>query len=162
MKKIFCSILITIIALNCFSFACLGNSFSSGTIAHAESFETEKGVQVEIAPFLYKSTLYQMEFPSHLSYAIKEKSDVGDYTISRELNDLSYTFVFPAGTTEIECKVSLNGETDWRGFFINDKESPSYWEKDEDGNIDYSQPLTLSIVQRLLEGHWCRRFQGLQ
>lgn len=151
MKKIFCSILITIIALNCFSFACLGNSFSSGTIAHAESFETEKGVQVEIAPFLYKSTLYQMEFPSHLSYAIKEKSDVGDYTISRELNDLSYTFVFPAGTTEIECKVSLNGETDWRGFFINDKESPSYWEKDEDGNIDYSQPLTFSRIEEIAE-----------
>ncbi len=129
MKKLFCFVLTVVIAL-------------TGIIAHAESIETEKGVQVDIAPFLYKSTLYQMEFPSHLSYEIKEKSDVGDYTISRELNDLSYTFVFPAGTTKIECKASLNGESDWRGFSVNDKENPSYWVKDEDGNIDYNQPLT--------------------
>ena len=116
--------------------------FSSGIIAHAESFETEKGVQVEMAPFLYKSTLYQMEFPSHQSYEIKEKSNAGDYAISRELNDISYTFVFPAGTTKIECMLSLNGETDWRGFHINSTDNPSYWEKDEDGNIDYTKPLT--------------------
>ncbi len=133
MKKIFCFILTIVIALSCF--AGLGS-------AYAERFETEKGVQIEMAPFLYKSTLYQMEFPSHLSYEIKDKSVEGDYAVSRELNDLSYTFVFPAGTTEIECKVSLNGETDWRGFTLNDKENPSYWKKDENGNIDYSQPLT--------------------
>lgn len=72
-----------------------------------------------------------MEFPSAMSYEIKEKSIVGDYTISRELNDLSYTFVFPAGTTEIECMVSLNGETDWRGFSVNSAENPFYWNKDE-------------------------------
>lgn len=71
-----------------------------------------------------------MEFPSHQSYAIKEKSAVGDYAISRELNDLSYTFVFPAGTTEIDCTVSLNGNTEWRGFSVNDTENPNYWEKD--------------------------------
>lgn len=116
--------------------------FCSGLIAHAEGFETEKGVQVEMAPFLYKSTLYQMEFPSHQSYEIKDKSIVGDYAISRELNDLSYTFVFPAGTTEIECMLSLNGETDWRGFNVNAEENPSYWEKDSDGNVDLSKPLT--------------------
>ncbi|MBO7320218.1 MAG: hypothetical protein J6V06_09405, partial [Clostridia bacterium] len=81
-------------------------------VVSAEKFETENGVQVEIAPFLYKSALYQMEFPSHQSYEIKEKSTVGDYAISGEINDLSYTFVFPAGTTKITCKVSLNGKTD--------------------------------------------------
>ncbi len=133
MKKIFSLILAIAIAMSC---------FAVGITAHAESFETENGVQVEIAPFLYKSTLYQMEFPSHQSYEIKEKSVVGDYAISRELNDLSYTFVFPAGTTKIECNLSLNGETDWRGFTVNHINNPSYWEKDEDGNIDYSKPLT--------------------
>lgn len=142
MKKLFCFVLTIVIALNCFLFADLSNPFSFGAVAHAESFETEKGVQVEMAPFLYKSTLYQMEFPSHLSYEIKDKSVVGDYTISRELNDLAYTFVFPAGTTKIECSLSLNGETDWRGFTINAEENPSYWEKDENGNVDCNQPLT--------------------
>lgn len=133
MKKIFSLILAMVITMSC---------FAVGITAHAESFETEHGVQVEIAPFLYKSTLYQMEFPSHQSYEIKDKSVVGDYAISRELNDLSYVFKFPAGTTKIECNLSLNGETDWRGFTINHIDNPSYWEKDEDGNIDYSKPLT--------------------
>jgi exonuclease III len=103
---------------------------------------SEAAVQVEIAPFLYKSALYQMEFPSHQSYEIKEKSTQGDYAISREINDLSYAFTFPAGTTKIDCKVSLDGETNWRGFSINSEENPSYWQKDENGNIDYSQTLT--------------------
>ncbi|MBQ8502880.1 MAG: endonuclease/exonuclease/phosphatase family protein [Clostridia bacterium] len=135
MKKIICLILTIMITLSCVP-------FTSGIIADAEKFETEKGVQVEMAPFLYKSTLYQMEFPSHQSYAIKDKSVVGDYAISREINDLSYTFVFPAGTTEIECLLSLNGETNWRGFSVNSTENPSYWEKDKDGNVDYTKPLT--------------------
>ncbi len=142
MKKILCLILTVVITLSCFCFGGSGMSFSSGIIADAASIETENGVQVEIAPFLYKSTLYQMEFPSRLSYEIKEKSVVGDYTISRELNDLSYTFVFPAGTTEIECMVSLDGENNWRGFSVNDAKNPSYWEKDDAGNIDYTKPLT--------------------
>lgn len=142
MKKTLCLILTVVITLSCICFTDLGGAFSSGLIAHAESFETENGVQVEMASYLYKSTLYQMEFPSHQSYEIKEKSAVGDYAVSRELNDLSYTFVFPAGTTKIDCKLSLNGETDWRGFSVNDTDNPSYWVKDGNGNIDYSQPLT--------------------
>lgn len=133
MKKILCLILTIAIAMGCF---CLPIS------ANAEGFVTEKGVQVEIAPFLYKSTLYQMEFPSRQSYEIKEKSLAGDYAISRELNDLSYTFVFPAGTTKIECMLSLDGEINWRGVTINAEEHSNYWEKDKDGNIDYSKPLT--------------------
>ena len=142
MKKILCFILMFVITLGC---------FTNGVVAYAESFETENGVQVEIAPFLYKSTLYQMEFPSHLSYNIKEKSVQGDYALSRELNDLSYTFVFPAGTTKFECKVSLDGETDWRGFSLNDAENPSYWLKDENGNIDYSQPVTFKRIETIAE-----------
>ncbi len=139
MKKSLCLILTLIITFSCFGFALTG---LSAITADASAIETENGVQVEIAPFLYKSTLYQMEFPSHQSYDIKEKSAVGDYAISRELNDLSYTFVFPAGTTEIDCTVSLNGNTEWRGFSVNDTANPNYWEKDENGNIDYSKPLT--------------------
>lgn len=136
MKKFLCLLLTLTIAFGTFCFV------NFGTNASAQGFETENGVQVEIAPFLYKSKLYQMEFPSHQSYDIKEKSTVGDYAISGEINDLSYSFSFPAGTTKIECMVSLDGETNWRGFRINDKENPSYWEKAEDGSIDYSKPLT--------------------
>lgn len=137
MKKVQCLILTIIIA---FSVVCMPSSF--GVVANAESFETENGVQVEFAPFIYKSKIHLMEFPSHQSYEIKEKSAEGDYAISRELNDLSYAFTFPAGTTQIECNLSLNGESDWRGFNINDKENPSYWPKDDNGNIDYTLPLT--------------------
>ena len=139
MKKIFCLILTIVISLNCL---CFSGSMPLSIISSAESFETDTGVQVEIAPFLYKSADYPMEFPSHQSYQIKEKSNDGDYAISREINDLSYTLVFPAGTTEIECMVSLDGENNWRGFSVNDKKNPSYWKKDEYGNIDYTQPLT--------------------
>ena len=93
MKKLFCFVLSIAVTVSCFCFADSGKT----VIAYAE---TENRVQVQIAPFLYKSTLYQMEFPSHSGYEIKEKSVAGDYAISRKLNDLSYTFVFPAGTTK--------------------------------------------------------------
>ncbi len=142
MKKIICLILAFVITFSCPGFADLGAANPCKLTAHAEIFDSQKDVQVKIAPFLYKSTLYQMEFPSRQSYEIKEKSVVGDYTISRELNDLSYTFVFPAGTTQIECMVSLNGETDWRGFNINSTDNPSFWPKDENSNVDYTQPMT--------------------
>lgn len=146
MKKIISLILAIVFIFSCF---CL--PASAGAVTRAESFETENGVQVKIAPFLYKSTLYQMEFPSHLSYAITEKSVVGDYTISRELNDLTYKFVFPAGTTAIECRVSLNGESDWRGFALNSTDNPSYWVKDANGNIDYTQPMTFNRIEEIAE-----------
>ena len=136
MKKLLSLLLTLAIAFSCVCFADIDVKSS------AKDFETENGVQVEMAEFLYKSTLYQMEFPSRQSYDVKEKSLVGDYAISRELNELAYTFVFPAGTTKIECMVSLDGETNWRGFNVNSEKNPSYWVKDEDGNIDYTQPLT--------------------
>ncbi|MBR5438313.1 MAG: hypothetical protein IKV21_05280 [Clostridia bacterium] len=129
MKKLLCLILTVILSMNCL---CL---IGTGMTASAQSFETENGVKVEISPFLYKSTLYQMEFPSHQSYEIKEKSNEGDYAISRELNDLSYVFKFPAGTSKIECNVSLD-ENNWRGFRINSTDNPNYWEKDGNGNVD--------------------------
>lgn len=141
MKKII-SLLLTIIML-------LGSFVYS--VSAATVFETENGVQVEIAPFFYKSALYQMEFPSSESYAVKEKSNEGDYAISRELNELAYTFVFPAGTTEIECMVSLNGESDWRGFTVNHEDNPNYWTKDDSGNIDYSKELTFKRTEELAE-----------
>ncbi len=135
MKKILSLILAVVIAFGCIPFA-------SGVVAGAEAFETANGVQVEIAPFLYKSALYQMEFPSHQSYEIKEKSDAGDYAISREINNLAYTFVFPAGTTKIECMLSLDGETNWRGFNVDAENNPNYWVKDDAGRIDLTKPLT--------------------
>ena len=145
MKKIISLLLVAVITLICVGF--VGGSF----VAEAASFKTENGVQVEMAKFLYKSTLYKMEFPSHQSYNIKETSIEGDYAISRELNDLSYTFVFPAGTTEIKCQVSLDGETDWRGFSVNAVENPNYWVKDSNGNIDYSKPLTFRRIEEVAE-----------
>ena len=133
MKKLLSLFLSAIIVLSCCAF-----SIPAG----AASFETENGVQVKIAPYLYKSTLYQMEFPSHQGYEIKEKSKEGDYALSRELNDLSYVFIFPAGTTKIECNLSLDGESGWRGFSINSTNNANYWEKDANGNIDFTKPLT--------------------
>lgn len=140
MKKVISILLAVILTLGCLS----------GITAFADSFETDNGVKVEMSPFLYKSTLYQMEFPSHQSYDIKEKSNIGDYAISREINNLAYTFVFPAGTTKIECNVSLDGNT-WRGFTINDHDNPNYWEKDNAGNIDYTQPLTFNRIESVAE-----------
>ncbi len=144
MKKALCLIFTIVIIFGCVCFGGSAVPFSAGISANAIGFETEGGVQVKIAPFLYKSTLYQMEFPSHQSYDIKEKSNAGDYAISRDLNDLSYIFVFPAGTTEIRCQLSLNGETNWRGFNINSTENPSFWPKDDNGNVDCSQPITFN------------------
>ena len=142
MKKILCVLLAVILSFSSICFAGSELPFSAGILAAAEHFETENGVQVEIASFLYKSTLYQMEFPSHQSYDIKEKSVAGDYAISGELNDLAYTFVFPAGTSKIECMVSLDGKNNWKGFRINAEENPNYWEKDVNGSVDLTQPLT--------------------
>ena len=131
MKKTLCLVLAVIIAFSCFSLS-----------SYAVSFETENGVQVEIASFLYKSKLYPMEFPSQQSYEIKEKSEAGDYAISRELNDLSYSFTFPAGTTEFSCRVSLDGKTNWRGVELDSIKFSNYWPKDDAGNVDYSKPMT--------------------
>lgn len=151
MKKTLCLILTTILFLSCICFADSDMPFSVGVIAEAESFKTENGVEVKMAPFLYKSTLYQMEFPNRQDYTIKDKSLEGDYALSREINDISYTFVFPVGTTKIECMVSLNGEDGWRGFRINDEKNSSYWEKDENGNVDHSKPLTFVRSQATAE-----------
>ena len=148
-KKVLCLILTLVITMGCLCFA--GSPLSAGVIASAESFETENGVKVEMSSFLYKSTLYQMEYPSHQSYEINEKSVAGDYAIAGEINDLAYKFVFPAGTSEIECRVSLNGETDWRGFNLNSVDDPSYWETDENGNVDYTQPMTFNRIEELAE-----------
>lgn len=142
MKKLLSLILALVITLSCCAVA-----FPAG----AAVFETEKGVQVKIAPYLYKSTLYQMEFPSREDYAIKEKSKEGDCVISRELNDLSYTFTFPAGTTAIQCNLSLDGETNWRGFQINSTDNPNYWEKDANGKVDLSKPLTFNRNEETAE-----------
>lgn len=132
MKKLLCLILTLVLAVS---------GLAVALPANAAKIVTENGVRVEIAPFLYKSALYQMEFPSHQSYEIKEKSIEGDYAISREINDLSYTFVFPAGTEKIECMVSVDGEG-WTGFRINSKDNANYWEKDASGKADLSKPLT--------------------
>lgn len=147
MKKLLCLVLATVLALSCF---CL-TDFSGSIVANAKDFVTESGVQVKIAPNLYKSTLYQMEFPSVADYSIKEKSTVGDYAISREINDLSYSFTFPAGTTEIQCNLSLDGETNWRGVKINTETAPNYWKKDANGNIDLTKPLTFNRDEALAE-----------
>ena len=135
MKKFLCTVLSVILTLNCFSLA---------------TAYTEETVQVKISPFLYKSAAYQMEYPSHGSYQVKEKSVEGDYAISRKLNDLSYTFVFPAGTSEINCKLSLDTEN-WCGVSLNAKENPSFWETDENGNVDFTKPMTFNRTEELAE-----------
>ena len=151
MKKLLCLILTLVITLSCLCLPGFIGPSLSGIVAHAGRFETENGVQIQMSPYIYKSAAYPMEYPSHESYEIKEKSAEGDYAISREINDLSYTFVFPAGTTAIECCVSLSGEGDWTGFDINHIDNPSYWVKDENGNIDYTKPLTFNRVEYIAE-----------
>ncbi len=132
MKKIICIILTLVMTLGCFGII---------PCSAAADFVTENGAKLEFAPYLYKSTAYQMEFPSLQSYEIKEKSNEGDYAISRQLNDLSYTVTVPAGTTVIKCQLSLDGKT-WRGVVINSTEHSTYWPKDEAGNVDYTKPVT--------------------
>lgn len=135
LKKFLCTVLAVISVLNCLPFT---------------SVRAEEAVQIKISPFLYKSTAYQMEYPSHESYQVKEKSIEGDYAISRELNDLSYTFVFPAGTSEIDCKLTLDNEF-WCGVSLNAKDNPSFWETDENGNVDFTKPMTFSRTEELAE-----------
>ena len=75
MKRFLCMLLAFVLTLSC---SCLIISGSENKmIANASGFETENGVKVEMAPFLYKSKLYQMEFPSRDSYSVKEKSAEG-------------------------------------------------------------------------------------
>ena len=125
--------------------------FINSVKADAAQFETENGVHVQIAPFLYKSKDYQMQFPNLQDYATKDSSTPGHYTISREINDLSYSFIFPAGTTQFAGLLSLNGEYDWRGVRLNSTENPDFWEKDENGEVDYSKPVTFRRNEALAE-----------
>lgn len=147
MKKVISLVLSVAMTLSIFCIV----PFTASVDAEAARFETENGVQVQIAPFLYKSAEYQMEFPSTESYEIKDSSIPGHYAISREINDLSYIFTFPAGTTHIEGLLSLNGESDWRGFKINSEKNPNYWEKDENGDIDYTKAVTFRRNEELAE-----------
>ena len=136
MKKGLSVILAVIMALGC-----LGVTASA---APASSFMTETGVEVFMENMLYKSDKYTMLFPSKGDYATKISSTPGDCVIPCEINDLSYKYIFPAGTTEISCMVSLNGESNWYGVEINYEEHSNYWTKDEDGNIDWSERVTFN------------------
>ena len=136
MKKVFSVILAVVITLGCFAV--------TASAAPAKSFMTESGVEVFIEDVLYKSDKYTMLFPKQGDYATKISSTPGDCVIPCEINDLSYKCIFPAGTTEISCMVSLTGENDWYGVEINYEEHSNYWTKDEDGNIDWSERVTFN------------------
>lgn len=136
MKKTLCTILAVIMALSSFSVAV--------SAAPAQSFMTESGVEVFMEKVLYKSDKYTMLFPKQGDYATKISSTPGDCVIPCEINDLGYKYVFPAGTTEISCMVSLTGESNWYGVEINYEEHANYWTKDEDGNIDWSERVTFN------------------
>ncbi len=136
MKKTVSVILAVIMALGC-----LGVTASA---APAKSFMTESGVEVFIESTLYKSNVYAMQFPSVEDYSTKVSSTEGDYAIPGEINDLSYKYIFPAGTTKFTCMVSLDGNGGWHGVHVNYEEHANYWTKDEDGNIDWTQPVTFN------------------
>lgn len=136
MKKVLSVILAVIMAFGCFSVV--------GIAAPVHSFTTESGVEVFIEDVLYKSDKYTMLFPKVGDYSTKISSTPGDCVIPCEINDLSYKCIFPAGTTEISCMVSLTGENDWYGVEINYEEHSNYWTKDEDGNIDWSERVTFN------------------
>ena len=59
--------------------------------------------------------------------------------------------VFPAGTTKIECLLSLDGEDNWRGYKVNSTQNPNYWEKDKNGKPDLTQPLTFKRIAEIAE-----------
>ena len=143
MKKIISAILAVIMALTC-----LGVTASA---APAKSFITESGVEVFIEPVLYKSNAYTMQFPSPENYSVKLSSTEGDYAIPGEINDLSYRYIFPAGTTKFSCTLSLNGEDNWHGVHVNYEEHAQYWAKDEDGNIDWTQPVNFNRPENTAE-----------
>ncbi len=136
MKKVISVILAVVITLGCFAV--------TASAAPAKSFMTESGVEVFIEDVLYKSDKYTMLFPKQGDYATKISSTPGDCVIPCEINDLSYKYIFPAGTTEISCMVSLTGESNWYGVEIDYEDNANYWMKDEDGNIDWSERVTFN------------------
>ncbi len=150
MKKAISLVLATIFVLSYFGLA--GVEYSpSGLTAQAMDIVTESGVQVTIESILYKSNAHTMQFPNADHYATKETSTPGDYVISRDINNLGYRFVFPAGTTELSGTISLDGETNWRGVRINATNAPEFWPKDENGNVDFTKPVTFNRPEDLAE-----------
>lgn len=143
MKKALSVILAVIMA-----FTCLG---VTAFAAPANSFTTDSGVEVFMETVLYKSDVYKMQFPSKDNYAVKLDSTQGDYAIPGEINDLSYTCVFPAGTTDFTCKLSLTGDGDWYGVTVNSVEHVQYWEKDEEGNADLTKPVEFDRPENTAE-----------
>ena len=143
MKKVISVILAAAVALGCL---CV-----TASAAPAKSFMTESGVEVFMEKVLYKSDVYKMQFPSSENYAVKLDSTEGDYAIPGEINDLSYICVFPAGTTKFTCKLSLTGDGDWYGVYVNSEEHTQYWEKDADGNVDLTQPVTFDRPENTAE-----------
>lgn len=143
MKKVISVILAVVIALSCFGVM--------ASAAPAKSFMTESGVEVFIEPVLYKSNTHTMQFPSPDDYTIKLSSTEGDYAIPGEINDLSYKYVFPAGTTKFTAMVSLTGDGDWHGLYLDCNQHINYWPKDKDGNVDWTQPVTFSRSETTAE-----------
>lgn len=136
MRKVLSVILAVIIAV--------GSLGVTAFAAPANSFMTESGVEIFIEDVLYKSDTIAMQFPSKEDYSVKVSSTEGDYAIPGEINDLSYKYVFPAGTTKFNCMVSLTGEDGWYGVQVNCDDHANYWTKDESGNIDWSQRVTFN------------------
>lgn len=134
MKRFLSFTFAVILVLSCFCF--------SGIVANAEYFETETGVQVTIEKVLFKSADHTMQFPSFEDYNVKQTSDAGDYVISQDINDLGYTIVFPAGTTRADILYSLTNDGNWLGFGINYERNGDYWGTDENGEIDFTKPVT--------------------
>lgn len=134
MKRFLSLTIAVTLVLSCFCF--------SNIIANAEYFETESGVQITIEKVLFKSANHTMQFPSVEDYDVKQTSDAGDYTVSKDINDLGYTIVFPAGTTKAEVLLSLDENGEWFGFRINPQVNSGYWGKDESGNVDFTKPVT--------------------
>ncbi|MBQ6932712.1 MAG: endonuclease/exonuclease/phosphatase family protein [Clostridia bacterium] len=143
MKKVISVILAVVITLGCFAV--------TASAAPAKSFMTESGVEVFIESMLYKTDMYQMQFPSPEDYSVKLSSTEGDYAIPGEINDLSYIYIFPAGTTKFSCTLSLNGEDNWHGVHVNCEEHIQYWGKDENGNVDLTQPVVFDRPEHTAE-----------
>lgn len=142
MKKFISVILVAVMAFGCFGVVSMA--------APVNSFVTESGVEVFIESVLYKSNVYTMQFPSVEDYSTKVTSTEGDYAIPGEINDLSYKYVFPAGTTDASARVSVD-EKNWYGVSINCNDHSNYWAKDENGEVDLTKPVSFDRPETTAE-----------
>lgn len=98
--------------------------------AEAKHFVTPGGVEITMWSTIYKINHdYTMTYPDKVDSSVSHPSEVGDYAIPHfdNENNLSYTLVFPAGTTQFNAGCSIDGVY-WTSYgTLTSTENSSYW-----------------------------------